>query len=134
MKLSYIVKPLVIILIIFASIFAYVGYNELEVLKKAKIATAKAQIANFDNAIRNYFTDTNEYPKSLNDLTNPPFPGSTSYLLDMDEVLRDPWRNPYIYHCPSIIGDFPYDIISYGADGRPGGTKHKADLTNHQLK
>jgi len=50
------------------------------------------------------------------------------------EVLRDyfpfkdPWGNEYVYTCPGQHGDF--DLISYGADGQPGGSNINADIPN----
>jgi type II secretion system (T2SS) protein G len=37
------------------------------------------------------------------------------------------WNNPYFYKCPGDTGD--YDLISYGADGVPGGTDKNADIS-----
>jgi type II secretion system protein G len=40
----------------------------------------------------------------------------------------DPWGNPYEYKSPGEHGD--YDIISYGADGAPGGEGEDKDIVN----
>jgi len=40
----------------------------------------------------------------------------------------DPWSREYVYRCPGTRGEF--DIISYGADGRPGGQDEDADIGN----
>ena len=37
------------------------------------------------------------------------------------------WGNAYFYTCPGVTGD--YDLISYGADGQPGGTDKDADIS-----
>jgi len=37
------------------------------------------------------------------------------------------WNHPYFYKCPGDTGD--YDLISYGADGLPGGTDKNADIS-----
>ena len=37
------------------------------------------------------------------------------------------WGNAYFYKCPGVTGD--YDLISYGADGQPGGTDKDADIS-----
>lgn len=41
--------------------------------------------------------------------------------------VNDYWGNPYFYQCPGTTGD--YDLISYGADGKPGGTDKNADIS-----
>ena len=43
-------------------------------------------------------------------------------------VPKDPWGNEYVYTCPGEHGD--YDLVSYGADGQPGGEGDNADITN----
>ena len=45
------------------------------------------------------------------------------------EVPKDPWGNPYVYKYPGEHGDEP-DIISYGADGKPGGEGINADIVS----
>ncbi len=43
----------------------------------------------------------------------------------------DPWGNPYEYISPGQLNPDGYDVISYGEDGRPGGTDEFAeDITN----
>lgn len=37
------------------------------------------------------------------------------------------WNHPYFYKCPGDTGD--YDLISYGADGLPGGSDKNADIS-----
>ena len=44
----------------------------------------------------------------------------------------DPWGNAYVYLSPGIYG--PYDIISYGADGEPGGEGNDADIVSWDLE
>jgi len=37
------------------------------------------------------------------------------------------WGHPYFYKCPGSTGD--YDLISYGANGQPGGEDKDADIS-----
>jgi general secretion pathway protein G len=41
----------------------------------------------------------------------------------------DPWENPYVVRTPGEI-NVDFDIVSYGADGQPGGEGEDADITN----
>ena len=41
---------------------------------------------------------------------------------------KDPWGNEYQYTSPGAKG--PYDILSYGADGKEGGDGPNKDITN----
>ena len=53
---------------------------------------------------------------------------------DLKEVFRDedlpvdPWGNEYVLRPGGGGGDRGYDIISYGADGREGGTGNDQDI------
>ena len=41
---------------------------------------------------------------------------------------KDPWGNPYIYISPGSQGN-DFDLLSYGADGAPGGDGKYRDIT-----
>lgn len=57
---------------------------------------------------------------------------TASYYLQSDQ-LRDPWNNMYLFVTPGPNGH-PYEIISYGADGQPGGEGEDADLSSVRLR
>lgn len=59
---------------------------------KAQVSAAKIQIKSLDIALRQYFLKNNEYPKSLNALTEGDDP-----ILQADFNLLDPWKKPYQY-------------------------------------
>jgi general secretion pathway protein G len=44
------------------------------------------------------------------------------------EIPPDPWGRPYQYSSPGRNG--PYDLFSFGKDGRAGGTGDAVDITN----
>jgi len=50
----------------------------------------------------------------------------------IEKVPVDPWDNPYVYLSPGAHGD--YDLISYGADGEPGGEDANADIESWNLE
>ena len=45
------------------------------------------------------------------------------------EVPADPWGRPYFYRSPGE-GGRPYDLMSYGADGSPGGDGDGRDIAS----
>ncbi len=51
-----------------------------------------------------------------------------SALTDLQSIVPDPWKHDYVYTSPGQYGD--YDLVSYGADGKPGGTDEEADITS----
>ena len=44
------------------------------------------------------------------------------------ELPADPWGNPYVYLAPSRDGAREFELLSRGADGKPGGEGADADL------
>ena len=55
-------------------------------------------------------------------------PTSMSQLQGLDpELATDPWGNRYNLVVPGPKGE-PFDIISYGSDGKAGGTGAAADI------
>ena len=98
---------------------------------QAKITVAKAQIAAFQTALGAYKLDTGNFPSTdqgLQALRTLPA-GVTNWngpYLPKD-IPMDPWIRPYLYKFPGEHGDEP-DIISYGADGLPGGDGENADI------
>ena len=50
------------------------------------------------------------------------------YLQKLDDLI-DPWGNRYDIIIPGEV-NFDFDIISYGADGQPGGEAEAEDITN----
>lgn len=49
------------------------------------------------------------------------------------ETPKDPWGNPIVYENPGPEG-YAFDLVSWGADGQPGGKKSDADLRWSELK
>ncbi|HAR94428.1 MAG TPA: hypothetical protein DCR97_00455, partial [Deltaproteobacteria bacterium] len=44
-------------------------------------------------------------------------------------AIKDPWDNPFEYTSPGSSGE-DYEIISYGYDGKQGGTGRDADVSS----
>jgi type II secretory pathway pseudopilin PulG len=51
--------------------------------------------------------------------------------LEKGKVPKDPWGREYLYLSPGVHGD--YDIISYGADGAPGGQGDDQDINSWEI-
>jgi general secretion pathway protein G len=105
----------------------------------AKRAAAKAQIKNIESALQLYKLDNGVYPSNeqgLKALAQKPASGPQAanwraggYLA---KVPSDPWGHLYVYSSPGAQGDF--EIVSFGADGAPGGEGKNADLVNWSLE
>jgi general secretion pathway protein G len=99
----------------------------------ARVTAARAQINGFMTALGAYKLDTSQWPSTeqgLQALRVRPqgIPNWNGPYLPQ-EVPKDPWSRPYEYKYPSEHGDEP-EIISYGADGQPGGEDINADIVS----
>jgi general secretion pathway protein G len=126
------VEMLVVITLI-GLVMGLVGPRVLNFLTESKVKTAKIQIESFESALDLYFLDVGRYPTTSEGLgALAQRPGSNVVwngpYLKGNVVPIDPWGTPYIYRSPGQHG--AYDIISYGADKREGGTSAEADITS----
>lgn len=105
--------------------------------EEARRTKAELDIAAIEQALRLYKLDNGRYPSTeqgLQALVEAPSVGvlprnwREGGYLDKRNVPKDPWGNDYIYISPGLHGDF--DLISYGADGEPGGEGDNADISN----
>jgi general secretion pathway protein G len=110
-----------------------VGYMAVRNIPKSRIAAAKSQIDSFMVALESYYIDCGKYPteeQGLEALWEKPDGvdlWAGPYLVKRTPL--DPWRQAYIYHVPGEHG-FPYEIRSYGEDGKEGGEGNDKDLTS----
>ena len=131
---------LVIVVAILSLLAAIIAPKMMGRADDAKIADAKVQIRNLETALKLYKLDNGAYPdteQGLEALIAKPATGNipNQYreggYLEQKKIPLDPWGNPYIYVSPGIHGDF--DILSYGSDGKEGGTGKDADITNWDM-
>jgi len=122
---------LLVVLAIIGFIAAIVTPQVTKYLGSAKIDTTRAQMKNLESALELYYLDTGNYPSDEQGLTalekqpdgidawNGPY-------LKRGGSLKDGWGRRYLYKSPAA--EKPYEILSYGRDGKEGGTGEDADL------
>ena len=131
-KTGFTLIELLIVMVIISLLAAFVAPRFFGQEKKAKQRGAKGQIALLESAVDTYRLDIGRYPtteQGLEALREKPDgidKWDGPYL--RKELPVDPWGNPYVYESPSEHGD--YAIMSYGADGRPGGDGDDMDIVS----
>jgi general secretion pathway protein G len=123
---------LIVVVIIIGLLAGLVLPQFIRQEEKAKLRTTKAQIELFGTALDTFRLDVGRYPTSdegLQALRQKP--GGLErwdgpYL--KKDLPLDPWSKPYAYRSPGEHG--PYDIVSHGADGTPGGEGDNRDITS----
>ena len=122
---------LMVVIAIIAGLATIVGVNLFGALSESEVTEAKAQIRNFKTALTSYRITFNRFPttqEGLGALVQNP---KNKNFLDANQVPSDPWGNPYVY---SSEGGKSFTIVSYGADGVPGGTGADADISSDNLQ
>ena len=121
---------LMVVIAIIAMLAAVVGFNVLGALEDAEITAAKAEISTFKSALINYRVIFKKFPTNEEGLQALIQNDKGRKFLDRNQVPLDPWDNPYVY---KIEGSRDFTIVSYGADGVPGGSGLDADISSADL-
>lgn len=126
-----------VVVVIMGLLIGLIGPNVLGQVDKARVTTAKADMATLSSALDMYKLDNHFYPttdQSLEALIAKPSASpvpknwnSQGYLKG-SEIPLDPWDGEYVYYSPGD-GSVPYELISLGADGREGGEGYSADIS-----
>jgi len=124
---------MLVVVVIIAVFAAVVAPRLLSQGDKARVVAAKQQIENVQLALGQFHLDTGTYPtteqgiQALRVAPDGMQQWHGPYL--QKDLGNDPWGHPYVYKFPGEHGDEP-DILSYGADGQPGGTDLNTDIVS----
>jgi general secretion pathway protein G len=126
---------LLVVLAILGLLIALVAPALIRQLGSAKHKIAEQSIERMSGILDLYRLDVGSYPTTAQGLQAlSQNPGNVSgwngpYIKDADSI-NDPWGRPYQYKSPSDRPGHPFDIVTLGADGRPGGDGEDADIIN----
>jgi len=121
---------LMVVISIIAILATVVTVQVLGVRDDANVSAAQAQIVNFKTGLTSYNLAFGHFPTSSEGLDALIHNEKRSFM-DADTIPTDPWGKPYIY---TSEGPRQFKIISYGADGQPGGNGYDADISSDNLK
>jgi len=113
---------LLVVIVIIGLLAGYVAPRYFSQVGKSEVQVARAQIDALEKALDHYRLDKRRYPTAEEGLA-----AVQPYL--KKQLPNDPWGHPYVYKAAGTSGDF--QVISYGRDGKAGGSGEDADITNH---
>ncbi|MCC7176625.1 MAG: type II secretion system major pseudopilin GspG [Bryobacterales bacterium] len=126
---------MLVVLVIIGLFASYVGLRLWPQADKARVTAARAQITSFMSALDTYKMDVGVFPTSEMGLqalrVRPPNVPQWSGPYLAKDIPPDPWGRPYVYRYPGQNGEDP-EVLSYGADGQPGGEGINADIVSWQ--
>ncbi len=126
---------LMVVLVIIGVLAALIVPNVLDRADDARVEAARVDVNNLMQALKLYRLDNQRYPtaeQGLQALVQRPntAPIPSNWKAYIDKLPNDPWGNPYVYLKPGLKGEV--DVMSYGADGQPGGEGKNADIGSWQ--
>ncbi len=128
---GYSLMEILIGLAIIALLIGVAGPRIFALFERGKAKVAGIQIEQLQGSLDLYRLDMRRYPTTEEGLqallTRPSAEagGWSGPYLDKASGLLDPWETPYVYRATSASA---YELISYGADGAPGGDGKNADV------
>lgn len=123
----------IVIIVILGVIAAVIAPRFIGRIGQAKTNTAESNAASLASAVRSLMIDhgpSEDYTiRAL--WVAPSGVPEDEYggpYVDNEQALIDPWGNEFVLLIPSDHGNADFDIVSYGADGQPGGEGEDADI------
>ncbi len=113
---------ILVVMVIIGLLAGLVGPKFFKHVDTAKQKNALVQIAMFEEALDLYRLDNHKYPTTEQGLAS-----LKDYL--RKQLPNDPWGHTYQYKNPGDEGR-EYEIVSYGADGSPGGDGIDTDIVS----
>jgi len=118
---------IMVVLIIIGIVMTFLGQKILGAGDKAKANLTKIRLQEIQQAIEQYRLEYNALPKSLFDLTSCNDQTGPGCIPPMtEEQMVDAWDNELDFKLGN--GGRTYTILSYGADGKPGGIEVDFDV------
>jgi general secretion pathway protein G len=126
---------LMVVLVIIGVLAALIVPNVLDRADDARATAARTDVNNLMQAHKLYKLDNQRYPTAeqglqalINRPSTPPVP--PNWKPYVEKLPNDPWGRPYQYLNPGVKGEI--DVMSFGADGEPGGEGKNADIGSWQ--
>jgi general secretion pathway protein G len=118
---------IIVVVVLIGGIVAFAASRILGGGDRAKVKLTQAQLQTLAEKVQQYQMDTGALPPTLDALVTAPG-GTQGWLGPYAKTadLNDAWMHPMLYKVPGE--GKPFDLVSYGADGKPGGDSVNADL------
>jgi general secretion pathway protein G len=119
---------LMVVIVIIGVLASAVTFSVRGYLITSKQNVARMDISKITAALETFYTLNDRFPSNEEGLAilNKPTDRMPDGILSKLPV--DPWGSPYQYNSPGRSR--PYEVITFGADRREGGTGGDTDLTS----
>lgn len=130
-RFGFTLVELMVVIVIIGLLAGVVTVSVRSYLIRSRQNVAKLEIAKICQALDTFYSQYDQYPtneKGITALTekSKAFPDGL-----LNKMPVDPWGHPYEYQTPGRNGI--YEVRSYGADHREGGTGADTDISSDDL-
>ena len=123
---------LLVVIVIIGLLAGYVAPRYFSQVGRSEVQVARSQIDSLEKALDQYRLDVRRYPspeEGLEALVAKPASAANwngPYL--KKAVPADPWGRPYMYRAPGAKPGHEFEVVSFGRDGKAGGSGEDADI------
>ncbi|MHB8974219.1 MAG: type II secretion system major pseudopilin GspG [Pirellulaceae bacterium] len=130
-KAGFTLVELMVVIVLIGLLSGAVALGTRSYLISGKQAVAKLEISRICQALDTYYAAFDRYPTNDEGIDVLSQSSEKFAAALLSEVPRDPWGHPYEYVHPGR--ETAYEVLSFGADGREGGTGADRDISSTQL-
>jgi len=130
---AFTLVEVIVVIVIIAVLAGLVVPRLVGRIGDSKQGAAKSSAATLANQVRVLMVDAGGLPPDVSIRALFEKPGDLDLskwkgpYVDSIDKLNDPWGKPYVLVVPGQK-NVDFDVISYGADGKPGGEGENADV------
>lgn len=130
---AFTLVELMVVLLILGILAVAIVPNVVGKSDRAKRTKAEADVAVLEGLLDQFYLDLSRYPtteEGLRVLYYQPEQDQDKWRgpYSKKPITNDPWGRAYVYECPGSRSSLPYEIMSFGRDGREGGEGDDADI------
>ncbi len=132
---AFTIVEIIVVIVIIGVLATLIAPRLLGRIGQAKSSTALSNANVISQAVETFRADTGTLPSGPSLMFLMELPSDIDaakwrgpYLKSVSQ-LKDPWERDFILIVPGVK-NVDFDIVSYGADGNPGGEGENADVTN----
>ncbi len=122
---------LMVVIVIIGMLASVVTFSVRSYLIRSKQNVAKLEISKMSQALETFYSNYDRYPTNEEGLAILAAPSDDFPDGLLSFIPEDPWGHGYEYVSPGRTQAF--DIVSYGADHREGGSGADKDLRSDEI-
>lgn len=129
---GFTIIEVIVMVVILGVLAAVIAPRLLSRVGQSKQAVATSNAASLAGAVRLFFADHGKPESGATISILWERPGNVAEdkwdpYVESADALIDPWGRPFVLRVPGEK-NFDFDVVSFGADGQPGGSGEDADI------